>query len=54
MKFLEFKMFFIFIIDLENRLLLLVDNILYEFKEKRKDWDFVCGFVYVFCFKINN
>ncbi|CAF1768030.1 unnamed protein product [Brassica napus] len=44
----------IFIIDLENRLSSLVDNTLYEFKEKRKDRDLVCGFVHAVCSKINN
>ncbi|XP_018456688.1 E3 ubiquitin-protein ligase listerin [Raphanus sativus] len=44
----------IFIIDLENRLSSLVDNTLYEFKEKSKDRNLVCGLVHAVCSKMNN
>ncbi|VVB16450.1 unnamed protein product [Arabis nemorensis] len=44
----------IFIIDLEGRMTSLVDNTLYELKEKRKDRNLVCDFVHAVCSKMNN
>lgn len=44
----------IFIIDLEGRMTSLVDNTLYELKEKRNDRNLVCDFVHAVCSKMNN